>query len=700
LRAAITPTMLLAATAYPVHSEDAPGIRLTSSDGQPCTVQLAGPRGDEWAVPCGKPVTPTVPGMRAWLQTATGSMSGQVGLADILPNSLVVLPLEAGGMVLVHRPPECPDCAALLIQLEGGFVRIAPGARLDQPVAMPVGTIVVAILGQEVGQCIAIARPIQLRRSQTVEVAPEPPGEGRVDLLVRLRRPAGRRKDESMASVLATSAAVTPPAVSGFGDLDFVAAWYGVEGRHATLQLESSRFRIARPEVALVGSGAVLFDTELTQLPELAVNLELPSSLSGPVAVSVRRGTLTLAERTVPVETRQLKFVDVPAAQLDIWLTAPPWQWAEAVDLTDGRDASVDFAPVAIHAHGRVFLGEKPTAARVEFRSSPGSHYAEADADEDGKYSIDVFADYQLVLVYVPASDTPYTYTLHEPLSSTESLDFHLPNTFLDVKVVEAQSGKPIADATVGFYERQERSGRTMAVLPVSSDGTIRIGPLNKAKLLVKAKAPGYEPARRELDVGEENPDPVEFRLERQGDIIEVSVLLADGRPGAGATLAVFLDNDGPMLWTGEADQGGKASVPRRECCLLAVRHAAGAGQMASWPPSGGLGALGLQLGPAARPLVVQAQVKGQPARWPRLRFWLNGERIGSSVAEFLYGAAWATTVQGTWTLSGLPALPIDLLCWEPKPLVESRARNGDLDGLRTHVVWPWPQVVVVETVE
>lgn len=625
----------------------------------------------------------------------------------------ITLPVVPAGRVRLD--PAAPRGQLRLMHAEshlaGGrigleFLRWVPRERATTSgVQMPAGTFVASLWDEASNEYLAFGRPQRVETRRQVVVSPRPPASGRADVLVLLRRSqnVGDASEDDVQVQLVTGdgKALAPELRVPSGD-SLYAFWYDVPSGRARVEVSSRREHLPPQDVALRSGRAERVDLRLNPAPSLGLTLEMPAPLEdSPVRVELvdrRSGRVAEVHELPGAGTHRLAHA--PAAPLTVWAQVGEWEAVGEVDLSDGRPGEVTLRLDLVTLSGTVYLGKRPTAARLAFKVGKREPGIVAHADEHGNYQVVLPSPASArVTIDVPGRDLPVMRLLDAMYTRDAEHDFHLGDNDYRAAVRDEVTGEPIAGATVLVENRATSGFVTSFTATTDEQGEARFQPLDEGELAVFAQADGYE--RSDLVEQDVRMAPeartIDLVLTPVGERHELRIALAGGAPAAGARVLLF-DAAGNELVSVPADARGVVRLPRRHAGSAAlVRHEAGALLVRRWQ---GESDAVWQLAPPPPPLRLQVHdTAGSPVPWGRVALWLDGAALPPPVLSRALGRPSADG-NGGIDLPGVGCSGLEVLAWAPASGLDGLAASGALDAQRTRVACPSPPVVAVRALD
>jgi len=619
----------------------------------------------------------------------------------------VRVPVGPAALVRIAESVELTGTETVrLLQLESGFARRISRENSRSAVQMPPGQVVACLFDETEGRYDAISLPTAMPAGRLSTVAPIRRPPPLADVLVHFVRPL--REDPSTEATVRlrnqTGDVITPEALGG-DSTNLYAFYYGVRWKSAQLEFASEQFFAPETDLTFANGGVTYARIPLIEKPSLRVTLLLPPGLKGARRLVVEDHGEAAASKDLSTDELEVIFHHLPAQRLLVRLYAGIWEFREEVDLSAGADREVLFQPSAYHVHGRVYVGDEPTEATVEFLASGIDTWAPTTTDSEGRYQIDLFADTDTARVTPAVSDTPSTELLDIDLRSDTEIDFHLGAAMLEVEVTSSDTGLPIQEAlvTAGGVVGQRKGYRSSLGTTTDDEGIARLGPLRPSSLVVRISKKGWATHTERLEVGEDSPARLRVALEPETDVRVLRVTLQNGQPAAGVRAAVFQSLAGGLAWQDLGDGEGLVRIPRRACCVATLLHDAGGLTFVPLESQNGDDETAVRMLPGAEPLRVAAvATDGSPVPWARIRVWIDGQIVGNEVFGMLFRTPLAANWEGVWAISGLAPVPIEVVCWRSNgsATLNEQGQAGLLDGQRRRFAYPWPDLIRIPVIE
>ncbi len=567
-------------------------------------------------------------------------------------------------------------------------------AKPTGPAIMPEGVVLAGLFDRSTNDAIALSRPVAVRAGQTVVVRPTPP-QDQSDVLVVLDRPRAPERDELRLSLKSDEKTRQPDVLLHAADAVF-GVWYGVPGRDASLVVESKTLTLGPVTLSLRPNHVTTFRGSLRKKPRLTVSVIAPADLFKQMRIVLRRIHDRSPLREIALSGPGEQIIDsVPPERLRVTLTADQWEFNKDVDLTDGSDGQVSFLLEPIVVHGTVYLGKEAAPGRIAFEYAEHDQVT-AETDERGEYHATFWSRGIYFAKVTLVGDPAAPFIDPVDIEHDGTLDVHLPNNRILARVIDARSGKPIADATINvFTEASHNVVGDMALgqrYVVDDGGRLVLPRLRPGRVTIGASATGYARSDPQvIEIGESTERDITFTLTRL-DTVRSHVVLPSGSPAAGAEALVMDAVGRDVLWRGTAGADGNLEIGTAGIAgLLIVRHPQAAAMARSLSSVGE----SLLLAPAdPMPLTVRStDSSGNPVRFALLALWIDGIRLSDQPAAF---AAWSnigmTDVEGLWIGRNLPAVPLRMLA--TKRLTPVDLATGAYDSLAQTIPYPRPREV------
>ncbi len=677
----------------------------------------------EQSFPCGEPFAPEPGRYRLWLEgdgyisAVQNILNFNGGTSPVPSREHRVGVVPAGRLALDPESTLCESCVLRVVHLTTHlrwgnvfheFGRRAAGDRASAGIRLPTGAVLAGTYDNSKGEYIALTRPVELSQDQVSFVSPAPPKVGS-DLLVIVERPGLVVTLDEVSFLLDEGEdGAQSPDVFIPTSQHVIGVWYGVQGHYVTLEARSDALDLEPAEIPLAEAGVTTYRGRFRERPDLRVTAVLPEGLRDArcqIEVYTAAGRSLIREAFLDSETAETVVEDLPGETLHVKLIADRWPFFEAVDLSDGEDDTVIFAPKPLRVTGQVFLGEDGVLSELSFRQGRGPELAAATTDEDGTYEVELFAKGMYAVTVTPTEHHGEPLTELAQISSDTVLDFHVPDNEFVVRVEDAETNEGIEEAEVRF--KNEWANRNMSLsYTTDAQGLVDLPPIRPGLLRLEADAEGYfksDPV--ELRVTEENEGrTITLSLRREQEDREIQIQLPGGAPAARAEAVVVrsLHGNAPRLWQGVASEDGRLTLPVVPLpSFLLIRH-----------PDAGFLVFELP-GPWERDadVTVSAPVAGQPlalnvvradgrtANAANVYLWIDSIRrwtSGTSLAWLTWGFTTGTD-QGFWVGKNIPAGPVRVAAWHPgnaDPVDLSRIEAGAVTATT-----PWPNPVTVEAV-
>lgn len=381
-------------------------------------------------------------------------------------------------------------------------------------------------------------------------------------------------------------------------------------------------------------------------------------------------------------------------------------------------------APEGFELRGRVYLGERPVAARLEFLEGGGGVKREVESDLAGYYTLAATGVLRQVKIELKERAGKYFYEFFpQRIEAAGERDFRLPDTEVQVKLVDAATGQGVPEAALRLrnsYRLVDKTGQPIApktagaAPPTSSvaqaektgkNGEATFYYLRPGEVEIGAVAEGYKPADAPLRLAiaeGSKKHQVEIRLQPQAKKAGLLILLPDGRPAAGANVRLLAKLEPfELLASATAGKDGRARLPEEMAgAWIGIHHPEGAFHLGRWQPAGAPNNAEIKLEKAAeKPLVVRATIAGEKLAYAEVVLWAGGQRLATQLLYQLTGAKPMTDEEGIFTAAtSLPRGAVKILVFSRQdPGRADQARTGRHDDRAAEIPYPWPPLVEVE---
>lgn len=657
----------------------------------------------ELVYPAGEWFQPPIGRYRFWVEgnwsMSPGSAIIQYGGSPFRSRGMVsVEAVHPAGLIALDPEVEADAETALrLLHVEshnrGKFPqreisRRAFGAERWEGVLMPEGRVVAGLFDNARDEYVALSQPIEVKARQKVTVVPRPPAAGTSHVVVALERPTpvSSYEEYDVQPFLSigekkVAASVTIPTADRV-----YAVWYDVQGRYGKLTVEADTVFLEPLELPLRPGKVERLGSRLSPLPALDVKLDLPEELR---KLEAHLALRSVSQRTARVSRElqpdkdELRFPTLPLDRYEVELQIGPWRFVETADLRSGQSQQIRISPQPIHVHGTVYRGDDHHPGTVRFYAGGGREH-EVVTDEDGEFQATLFRPVLLVRIQLEGFEgPPFTEVFDPPIRFHREVDFHVPATDFEVRVVDAQTGQGIAQAQIGA-RNETPDGKTFQQSATTDvEGVADLQPLRPGRLLVVAEAKGYLPLEEpRVEVVHEGDQGARFTvsLEPVGETTPLLLRLADGRPASGAELlAVPALREPTYVWSGESGPDGRVDVPHRaEGTYLLVRHPEAGFRASQW--TGTTDDLLDWTLPRGRTLAVEVvDNQDEPVPWAGLTLWVEDLRLEGAGLAWLTRTRGAADHNGVWLGRNLPVKAQALLAWRLS--AREQAMMGALDA-------------------
>lgn len=511
-------------------------------------------------------------------------------------------------------------------------------------------------------------------------------------LVVTLDFPHGVEDRFAKLVVLDDSSSMRPPDAVAISRSGVVAIWYALTMPTARVALRSSKLAWSHRDIQFHRGTVTHIDGRASPLPSLDVIITAPDTLQETATLFITRqdGGTRLADRE-GVTAGSHRFDALPPEPLLAHLLLGEWHFTRRVDLSEGDGKAIfELRPIALH--GRVLVGDDPSAATI--RLSRGHSTTTQEAGEDGKYEALLWEPGRYsVRITVEGRASEFTELVR--IDGAGQRDFHIPNSRHVIHITDAETGKDVEGATVSFANtwtsitgEQQRIRQQVS----ASKGSVELPPLRPGSLELRVFAKGYSdygPADHEVVASGTHTIPVSLSPDDGG--MEFTIRLPSGTPAAGAEFMLYR-NDGSAAFATVAGHDGRVTVPRGSTGdLVVVRHADAASTAMNWLEAKGRRTWDLEQ--SAEPLVVRVErADGAAVPFAPVALLVNGIRLaGLPLAAFTASPA-GTDHGGMWTARNLPRGAVSLIAAERS--TRTPIESGAWDALATTVSYPWPSTV------
>lgn len=603
----------------------------------------------------------------------------------------LAMPVVAAGLVSVKT-----DASLQLVHIAGLEQGLDRAIETTSRVLMPLGPAVAVAIDQQ-HRPVAVSRPFTVRPEGNTELTWKNASVPAVVLTFDIDPEAVGEPFELVAD-----GRIRPDVLMTHRGRH-MAIWYGLTAPNVQLTVDSRRVHMQPVNVATNRLGIADGHGSIRPLPALTVNVTIPLEVRSALDKAVLRvfdagGNEELAQSEDVSDTQ--RFATLPPKIVKAMLDMGSHELTRTADLTAGDDKTIDFELEPYVVSGVVSYGDERAKARIEFRRDESVH---TRSDASGRYEIVLWegGKYVAEVKLDDVPDAPSHLDLVDIDRSTTTLDFRVPRAEHRVRVLDDQTGSPIARAMITVFNSWDdpvqgarKVGRNVAT---GSDGEVLLPGLRPGTAVVHVSAEGYHGAEPvTLIAGPGQPSrTIEIRLRPREAGRRATVLLPNGSPASGARLSAL--SGGAPVWSGKVDQDGSVGIlSTLNADVLLASHPA-AGLLATrWVD--GAQPLTLTLPTAAAPVVVKAlRSDGSAAPFAPLTIWLNGLPINDPALTVFTGSIAATDAQGVWIGRSLPptAFRVAVVPSRSRPMTPSA-----LESFATVVPFPWPSVVTVRTID
>ena len=635
---------------------------------------------------------------------------GMPGATSLGPAGRLVLPdaMESNAryeLRLLHAGPHQID----------GLLRweLSRRVAIDQAekgVLMPAGPTVGALWDRLAGRYVMLSPPFTTEHQRTREVPLGQPAADRAHLVAQIarHRPAFRVSEAPVDVSLVRGDKQQEPDFTVFLTENLYAFWYDLQPGQVELRA-GTKEDVLEPIVLDLEPGMI--ERALGRLgprPALDVELEMPSILRNEeTRLEVRRlpSQEVVARRTLAPGSWSERIEGLPRAPLEVVFQSSAGSVSETVDLSDGENGFVHLDLDVVVLTGHVFLGDEPHPAKLTFTTIQ-KHSAVVETDTDGGFEVLALDPFRSVSIDLEGEElAPFVEYFPKAITGSTDRDFIVPDRRFVIRVVDAVSGRPIADAEVTIrnrYEAGDSESSEMAVMQqvrTDEEGTALSPPLRSGQLEAEAFAEGYSQMREPMVMKvEEEVEAAEMviPLSALGESSELRLRLVDGRVAAGARVAMVDSlQDGFFLFESTADTEGVVALPSKVSGIVLIRHDQAGFLVHPWPPEVRQDDMEWQLPAAAgRPFTVQVRDAwgDETVRRAGITLWVDGWRLSGKPLAWLTDTRGFADNNGFWSTTALPPRPVSILAWHFTD--RDAAASGSWDTLATEVALPWPEVV------
>jgi hypothetical protein len=226
------------------------------------------------------------------------------------------------------------------------------------------------------------------------------------------------------------------------------------------------------------------------------------------------------------------------------------------VELVDREISELALSLDPYRLHGEIRFGKDALAATVTLAAEDWS--AEVKSDEDGRFEADVWESTVFGVVVEANNLEPSFLTSLEASPSASTWQIHIPNRKMSGAVLDGETRKPIAGATI-FLKSESGGTSTTRVVSAQDNGNFVVMGLADGRYSFSAKAEGYAAEApvvvtlRPFD-GDQTSDLLLWR----GVDLPIQVTDAAGQPAANALLISNID-DPSQARLQRADGAGRA---------------------------------------------------------------------------------------------------------------------------------------------
>jgi hypothetical protein len=666
----------------------------------------------ELRYPCGKWFAPPVDAYNVWLETDGGITPNPVmtryGGSPFQGQGLAAItPVAPAGRIAIPANRAMSEREDLrLLSLESGdwwnrsarlFDRRVSALDAKTAVQMPQGRVLVGRFDRTTNDAVALARPVQLKKRETVRVWPEAPSAS--DVLLVLDKPRELQQYGSPSPRVSLNGRAPDVFIDSFERI--IAVWYGVDARMAKLSLQSDVAFWPGQETRLVPGKVTTIRSRLQRLPSASVSILAPPDAVLPsettLIVSRASDEKTVHRRRVSAGVHDVR--GLPAEPMRFTLQIGEWNLVRNADLSAASDERVTFELQPLVISGTVFYGDDPAPAEIEFFDG-GQWATKVQTDDRGRYRTTLWwpKTHSLRLTLAGAEVPPFVESFRDVFESG-TVDIHIPRTDYIVRVRDATSGRGIAAARVSagnlWLDEASRERASSAQVVADDEGRAVLPPLQPGEVIIEAEAERYakiEPLRLRVD---DEHHELEIALRPLRGARRVQLFLPNGTPANDAEIWAFSEAMQPV-WRGNADGDGAIEIPQdADGAWLLVRHRNAATSVRRWTSNEANPAWTLDA-PAEPLTVVVEHAGGTLASSAHVVLWLDGVKLSGVPLTFATWSAPATGAAGEWVARNLPPRPVRVLAL-PSEEGGAIATNA-YDAVGVTVDYPWPARVTATT--
>ena len=241
---------------------------------------------------------------------------------------------------------------------------------------------------------------------------------------------------------------------------------------------------------------------------------------------------------------QRIELTDLPPGRLRVTVSGPePLQrYSRPVEVAGDAELRIPLEPV--DTRGLVTYGDEALSDALLKIEGAGKWRGRVTTDENGEFAAEMWDRGDLMLTVTAAGlKTPYVTLEQGVTSASRLLDIQIPATILRGRVYA--EGKALPAAKIRMRSVFGESASYSRSAEVSDSGEFEVAGLPAGSHEISAIAEGYLKKRVEFSTeAKDEVREVNLELERGHDI-DLKVRTADGRPAAGAVIAIGISPDG-----------------------------------------------------------------------------------------------------------------------------------------------------------
>jgi hypothetical protein len=346
------------------------------------------------------------------------------------------------------------------------------------------------------------------------------------------------------------------------------ALWYDLPPGIHRLVVSSPKLFFADRVLELPAGQVGYLAASLKRRPRVKVRLDLPARLieAGPLEIEMRpRRPLAPAPEKWPVPTgaREMVISNLPPVDAEFTLHSPPWKFKTRLDLRDGKNGEIEFAPIVTEVFGNLTAGGFRRSDKIVFKLA-GQEPVEVVPDELGRYQASLWRQ-EVYGVSVDLDDRQVFRRLVDvPVVLDQLVDLDVPSAIHRVFAYDHRNRRQlrISEALYRFVDEEGRELRGKAKI---ENGEGELPPLGFGTLDLTVKVRGYQDRRREgIPLWPRLPgaDIVAW-LEPVEAWVDLHLVDQDAQPVYKAEVRVLRDAlADEIAWEGKSDHNGLVRVP------------------------------------------------------------------------------------------------------------------------------------------